>query len=242
MKGVLAAVIAVLLVAGGAAVALKLRPVEVHKVPVDEAELRPGQTEVTGVVTFARADPADGPPLAPPLTVNVPQRGAGGAVVSNALVGGKRVSIVWDGGRPFALQKGPALDVAPAAVEVSADGVRWLLDGHALAFGPGDYSVLAPVAVGAKGLAAPRDRADFTADDTTAMATHGNASVLLPLHALTLQGPGAVRLEGRLRVRTPDGAVDTDVAAFAPGPYQLTLTPGPGGIAVAALFQGAREK
>lgn len=246
VKGALAAVIGVLLLAGGLAVALDRRPVDVRTVPVDEIDLRPGQTEVTGTVAFLRAEPASGPPLPLPLTVSIPQRGVGGATISNALVGNKRVAIVWEGGQPMPLQGkggaggGGSLDIAPAPVEVTAAGVRWFLDGSPKSFAPGAYAVRTSVAVGASGLATPRSGADFTADDTTAMSTHGNASVVLPLAAMVLEGPGGVRMEGRLRVRTSDGVVEADRAEFGAAPYRVELTPGPSGIAVKALFDGPR--
>lgn len=240
MKGFLAFVIALLLAAGAVAVALAHRPVEVRKVRTTETELRPGQTEVTGVVTFVRADPADAPPMPLPVTIAVPQRGAGGGTISHAAGG---IAIEWDGGTPLTLQGGPgaALDAAPAPVEVSAAGVRWMLDGHANAFAPGRYTVVAPVAVGTGGLATPRDRADFTADAATVLVTRGGAFIDRPLAALTLTGPGEVRLEGRLRLRTRDGSTTADHAAFSAGAYQLTLTPGPDGLRVSALLQGARR-
>lgn len=243
MKGALAVVIGILLAAGGLAVALDRRPVDVRTVPVDEIDLRPGQTEVTGTVAYLRAEPASGPALPLPLTVSIPQRGVGGATISNALAGNKRVAVVWEGGQPMPLVgkgAGGALDIAPAPVEVSAAGMRWFLDGSPKSFAPGAYSVRTSVAVGSSGLATPRSGADFTADDTTAMSTHGNASVVLPLAAMVLEGPGGVRMEGRLRVRTSEGAVEADRAEFGAAPYRVELTPGPSGIAVKALFEGPR--
>jgi hypothetical protein len=238
MQRFLAAAIAVLLVAGGLAVALEHRPIEVRKVSINEAELRPGQTEVTGIVTYVRASPVQGPALPLPLTIAVPQRGAGGAVVSQAVMGKNRVSIVWDGGTPLVLRGAGALDVSPATVEVSAGGVRWFLDGHPVTFtAPGRYAALAPVAVGTAGLATPRAGADFTADATTGLSTHGGAYTDQPLAPVTLDGPGVVRMEGRLRVRTKDGAADRPTAAFPAGSYRISLTPGPDGIRIEALFE-----
>jgi hypothetical protein len=238
MQRFLAAVITVLLVAGGLAVALDHRPIEVRKVSINETELRPGQTEVTGFVTYVRASPVDGPSLPLPLTIAVPQRGAGGAVISQAVIGKNRVSIVWDGGTPLVLRGPGALDVSPATVEVSAGGVRWFLDDHPATFTtPGRYAALAPVAVGTAGLATPRAGADFTADATTGLSTHGGAYTDQPLAPVTLNGPGVVRMEGRLRVRTKEGAAKRDTVAFPAGSYQLKLTPGPDGIRIEALFE-----
>jgi hypothetical protein len=241
VKGFLAAVIGVLLVAGGLAVALKLRPVEVRKVRTNEAALRPGQTEITGVVTFVRAEPAVPSTVVPlPLTLAVAQRGAGGATIAGALIRGKRSTIVWDGGTPMVLRASGSggIDLAGATVEISANGIRWFLDGAPRTFLPGTYAALAPVAVGSAGLATPRDGADFTADDQTSIVTRGNVSTLLPLTSLILEGPGAVRIEGRLRARTADGTTSRSTATFAAAPYRLTLTPEVDGIKVAGLFQG----
>ncbi|HEV7888609.1 MAG TPA: hypothetical protein VGO92_13710 [Acidimicrobiales bacterium] len=242
MKGFLGAVIAILLAAGAVAVVLDNRPVEVRTVPTDESRLRPGQAEVTGAATLAQADSAVGPPLAMPL--NIPK---GQATITGALVGGTRVSIVWDGGRPMALSgtgsgNAGSLDAAGASVEVTAAGVRWLLDGEPRSLAPGRYTVVAPVAVGAAGLAAPRDRVDFTADTQTTVTTRGGASVLLPLGPITLEGPGAVRLEGRLRVRTGTASArPAGAASFGAAPYRMMLTPGPSGLQLVGLFEGPRH-
>jgi hypothetical protein len=237
MQRFLAVVIAVLVAAGGLAVALRHRPVEVRKVVTTETELRPGQTEVTGIVNSVTADPAVTTPLALPLTITVPERGAGGAAIANALVGGKRSTIVWDGGRPLPLEGQGSLDVSPATVDVSADGVRWLLDGQSHPFAPGRYTANAPTAVGTSGLATPRDRVDFTADDGTTLTTHNGAMIKLPLQPMRLEGPGTVQLVGRLRLRTTKGSTAADRASFKNAPFVLTLTPEPAGIRVIALFQ-----
>jgi hypothetical protein len=244
MKAFLGLVIAVLLTAGGAAVALRYRPVEVRKVASDEPALRPGQTEVTGTITFLRAESAARAPLPLPLTLAVAQQGAGGATISAAVVGGKKATISWDGGTPLVLAAAAGtaggLDVAPAPVEVSLSGERWFLDGHPCALAPGKYAAEAPVAVGVAGLATPRETADFTAGPDTAVATQGGVTVTLPLAADVLEGPGAVRLEGQLRVRTPQTASFATTVRFSEGPFRVQVTPGPSGLSVRALFQGAR--
>lgn len=248
MQRTLGVVIAVQLAAGALAVAIAHRPVEVHSTISNEVALRPGQTEVTGVITFLKADSADGPPLKLPVTIAIPQRGTGGASISNALPtkGGKRLAIVWDGGTPLVIASDDgdqaALDVTPAPVEVSAAGVRWLLDGHPVAFGPGRYRTQGSVAVGTAGLATPKDRVDFAADATTALTTHGGAFIDQPLAPLTLTGPGAVRLEGRLRVRTGDGPAQSRAAmTFRPGAFEIKLTSDSSGIAVIAFFEGRQR-
>ncbi|HZQ28887.1 MAG TPA: hypothetical protein VFA94_14415 [Acidimicrobiales bacterium] len=242
MKAFLGLVIATLLLAGGAAVALRYRPVEVRSVVSDEPGLRAGQTEVTGTITFLRAESADAPPLPLPLTLTVAERGVGGATISGAVVGGKKASIVWDGGTPLVLAAAGSgfLDVAPAPVEISAAGIKWFLDGHPGGFAPGQYAAEAPVAVGVAGLATPRDGADFTAGPGTALVTHGGTTVKLALSPLVLQGPGLVRLEGQLKLRTTEATATATSLRFSDGPYRVQVTPGPAGLVVSALFQGAR--
>jgi hypothetical protein len=235
MKGFLAAAIVVLLVAGGLAVALDMRPVKVTDLPVAELALRPGQTEVTGVSTLFKADNAVPHGLVPaPLTI---PRGA--ATVTGALVGGVRSTIVWDGGRPFVMEPVTVggLRVEAAAVEVDGGGIRWQLDGTHR-FEPGRYRLRTPVAVGASGLARPRDGVEFEADAETGVAFRNGAVTTSPLAELALTGPGVVRIEGRLMARTADdeSARPTEAVALQ-GSYEVTLTPGMDGIRVMGLFQ-----
>lgn len=237
MKGFLAALIAVQLVAGGLAVALSVRPESVRNVPVAERELRPGQTEVTGVVTLFKADNAvPTSRLAAPFTVP-----RGMATVTGALVGGVRSTIVWDGGRPFVLEPaggaGGGLMFGGGPLEVDAAGARWTLDGTS-GMVPGRYRLRTPVAVGASGLARPRDAVDFDADESTRVAFRGGAAAVFPLAPVTLTGPGTVRLEGRLSVRTADdeSARPSGVVTLQ-GSYEATLTPGVDGLRLMALFQ-----
>jgi len=234
MQRFLAVVVAVQLVAGGVAVVLDNLPKRTRTIPVNETRLRPGQTEVTGTLTLLKADAAvPSEPLALPVAIT-----GGGATVANAVVGGKPSTIVWDGGRPLNITGAGTIDLAGAAVEVDGGGVRWFLDGAPRAFAPGTYRIATPVAVGTTGLARPRDNVEFTASATTAIATRGNARLQRPLAPMTLEGPGTVRLEGTLRVRTPD---DDDAAAprtvTLQGAYRITVTPTPTGLQVMALFQ-----
>ncbi|MDQ1437205.1 MAG: hypothetical protein QOK43_834 [Acidimicrobiaceae bacterium] len=242
MKGFLATTIAALLVFGLVAVALDHRPRTVRKVPTDETRLRLGQTEVRGTATALRAEPANTAPVPLPLTLNVPQRGAGGATIANALVGNKRSTIVWDGGTPLVLRAAGAgagaLDVSGSKVEVDGAGIRWSLDGPTHAFAPGRYSVLSPVAVGVSGLATSRPSVDFTADETTVMSTHGGAFLALPGGPLTIEGPGVVHIEGRVGVRTPtdERASHVDGVQLSGG-YRVTVRPAAGGLGVLGLFE-----
>ena len=236
MKGFLAAAIGVLLVAGGLAVALDLRP-DSKPTPTFEIALSEGQTEVRGTVTLFKADnavPAE--PLRVPLTV---PRGA--ATITGALVGGVRSTIAWEGGRPFVLEEvesgAGGLRLAGNPVEVDAGGARWTLDGN-VSLAAARYRLRTPVAVGATGLARPRDAIEFDADDTTVAAFRNGSVVTLPLAPMGLSGPGAVQLRGRLEAR------DWVVTKFRSydlvqngGPYEVTLTPTPEGIRVMGLFQ-----
>lgn len=239
MKGFLAAVIVVQLVAGGLAVALDQRPVEVRNRPVAELVLREGQTEVTGVATLFKADNAvpDGLVAAP---FTVPR---GTATITGALVGGVRSTIVWDGGRPFVLEPLGAgggvggLRLLPVPVEVDAAGVRWTLDG-VQSFEPGRYRLRTPVAVGAAGLARPRDVVEFEADAQTQVGFRAGAVTAAPLADLHVSGPGTVRIEGRLSVRTADDdSPRADDVVTLQGSYSVTLAPGIDGLRVTALFE-----
>lgn len=237
MKGFLAAAIGVLLVAGGLAVALDRRPTRVTKLPVAEIALRPGQTEITGFATFFKADNAV-PDGSIPLPFTVPR---GQATITDALVGGKRSTIAWDGGRPLvvtSLDPTGELHVRDAAVEIDAGGVRWTLDGANAALEDGRYRIQTPVAVGTSGLAQPRDRVDFESDGPTTLTARGGAVVAVPLTRLVLTGPGTVRIEGRLLVRTSeDESARPTEAVTLQGSYEVVITPGIDGLRVMGLFQ-----
>ena len=202
--------------------------------------LRPGQTEVSGVLTGLTASAAVGPPVAAPFTVTVPARGEGGATISNAVVGGRRTTIVWDGGRPLPVSGTGTVDVGAARIEVTPAAIRWFLDGQPRVLTPGRYRLGATVAVGQRGLATPTDGATFDVDGQAAMVTRGGARVELPPADVALEGPGAVELRGRLRLRTASGSQDAASARFGEGAYRVKLSPAPGGYRIDALFQGPR--
>jgi len=204
----------------------------------------PGQTVVSGTVTEARLDPADHPALPLPLTLTVAQRGVGGGTIDDAVVNGERETIVWDGGTPLVLQGTGALDVAPAAVDVSAAGLRWLLDAHPNVFGAGRYAVVGPVAAGAHGLASPHDRVDFAgaAGPPTGLLTNGGVTVMEPLAAQPVQltGPGRVHLVGDLTLQQHGGRTHVTAADFGDGPFQLTFALAGGRVVVSGVVQGAQ--
>jgi hypothetical protein len=208
--------------------------------PKTEVVPRPGQTIVTGTVTVARLDPAEALPLRLPVVIDVAHRGVGGGNLSNAVVSGRVVAVAWDGGTPLTLKGTGTLDLSPAAVEVSAQGLRWSLDGHPNVFGPGHFALAGPVAVGAKGLATPRDGVAFSANASpqTVLLTNGGVTALVPLSGpVELHGPGQAELEGRLTARTTAGAKSATRLLFPGGPFVVTLTPSAGGVTINALFQ-----
>lgn len=207
---------------------------------VTELVLRPGQTQVTGVVTGLSATGAVTAPLPAPFTVDVPARGAGGATISNARVGGRSATITWDGGRPLPVTGAGALDLGPARLEVAPQTVRWLLDGVPRLFTAGNYRLGATVAVGGRGLAAPRDGVTFESDGKAAMVTKGGARIELPARELQLEGPGTVQLKGRMQVRTSTESGTATSASFGEGAFLVRLTPTSGGYQIDGLFQGAR--
>jgi hypothetical protein len=208
--------------------------------PKTEVVPRPGQTIVTGTVTLARFDSAEVLPLRLPLVIDVAHRGVGGGNLSNAVVGGRVAAVAWDGGTPLTLKGTGTLDLSPAAVEVSGQGLRWSLDGHPNVFGLGHFSIAGPVAVGAKGLATPRDGLAFTANASpqTVLLTNGGVTTLVPLTGpVELHGPGQAELEGRLTSRTTAGARTATRLLFPAGPFEVTLTASAGGVTINALFQ-----
>ncbi len=207
---------------------------------VTEIVLRPGQTEVTGTVTSLSAKGAVAAPLPTPFTITVPVRGEGGATISGAIVGGRPSTVVWDGGRPLPVTGSGSLDIGPAPIEVTATGIRWLLEGAPRVFTTGSYRLGATVAVGARGLAAPRDGVTFDSNGRTALVSRGGARIELPPSALELEGPGTVELKGRLQLRTSEDSGSATVARFGEAPFRVRLTPTSGGYQVDALFQGGR--
>ncbi len=207
---------------------------------VTEIVLRPGQTQVTGMVTSLSATGAVAAPVPAPFTVNVPARGAGGATISNARVQGRAATITWDGGRPLPVTGAGGLDLGPARLEVAPQTIRWLLDGVPRLFTAGSYRLGASVAVGGRGLAVPRDGVAFDSDGKTAMVTKGGAQIELSARELQLEGPGTVQLKGRLQVRTNRESGAASSVSFGEGAFRVRLTPTSGGYQVDGLFQGVR--
>ena len=225
--------VAVVLAGGVAAVAANQQEPEVETVVRDVVVLPEGQTKVSGTVTRLEAVDAVGPPLDVPLTFTT-----GSAVVDDALVDGERVTIEWDGGRPFRLSGG-AVDLGPSRVAIAADGTStWTVDDGPRLLLPGTYRLDSPVAVGTAGLARPVDGVTFTADDETVIDLTGTGPVVVPPRALTLTGPGTITHEGTVDLETRDGVRQASWFEFGPGPFEVVLTPQAGGLQVAAVLQG----
>ena len=198
-----------------------------------------GQAFVTGTVDHFRAEDAQAPgPLSTPFTLSAVERGAGGATIENALVGGKRSTISWGTGTPLPISGAGGLDLGPVKVEADGGGITWNLDGAVRTFLPGVYRAGAPVAVGSAGLAAPREAVDFQAGPDTTLESHGGVLVKLDRRPLELRGPGKVSLSGRLRVRTSKSSKQATKVTFGPGPFTVTLTPTPAGYMIESVLQG----
>jgi hypothetical protein len=176
-----------------------------------------GQAEVRGTVDGFKADDATGPALSVPLEIE-----HGGATIEDALIEGRRSTIVWDGGRPLRLRGSGAIDLGPTHVEMGVGALLWPIDG-VRALAPGTYRIDTPVAVGSGGLARPRDTVDFTADDSTTIDTTGGANVIRGLDALHLEGPGSITLDGSFTIETREGTVTRSHLTFGPGSFVFDL-------------------
>jgi hypothetical protein len=199
---------------------------------------RPGQALLKGTLTGLLADNAEAPPLQPPFVITVPNRGQGGATFRGVQVHGQTVAISWYGGQPLPLSGTGGLDLAGAPVTVDAGGVTWNLDGATRGLTPGHYSLGAPIAVGAAGLATPMDSVSFEAGPTGTVETSGGANVHVGPTPLRLEGPGRVTLRGQFALRTPDRTRTVTTLAFGPGDYQIDLAPVSGGYRINAILQG----
>jgi hypothetical protein len=205
--------------------------------PAPEIRPGPGQAFVSGEVERLAADKAQGAPLRSPFTITG-EPGVARLSIEKALVGGRRVTISWDGGTPLPISGDGGLELGATHVELDGTGVTWSLDGAARTFMPGTYSVGAPVAVGTGGLAAPREGVEFTADDQTVLASRGNAVVHLDPTRVELKGPGTLEVNGKLRVQYPERHSQTSSVRFGEGPFQVTVEPAGEKLRVNAVLQG----
>jgi len=197
-----------------------------------------GQAFVTGTVTEITAEAAQVRPLVTPFTVTPVERGIGRASIEKALMGGRRVTITWDGGTPLPISGSGELVIGSTRVVVKGDGLTYSLDGAVRSFKPGTYTLGATVAVGTSGIGTPRDGVSFQADDQTVFVSNGPVVVRKGPEKVDLLGPGKLTVSGTLSVQFPDRSEDARSAAFGGGAYRVTVDPGPNGLSVDAIFQG----
>lgn len=196
-----------------------------------------GQAFVTGTLDRLAADNAQVEPLATPLTITG-ERGVANITIDKALVGGKRVTINWNGGTPMPISGGGALDLGATHVEVSGDGIVYSLDGAARTFAAGTYSIGTSVGVGATGIATPQDRVTFTADAQTVLTSKGNPVIKTDVGKVDLLGPGKLRASGKLKVQYPDRSVSSSLVTFGDGPYRVTVDTEGSAVKLDAILQG----
>jgi hypothetical protein len=196
--------------------------------------------EVTGTLKTLSADAAVGDALAPPFTINVAERGVGGAEIDGASVNARTVQINWNGGRPLPVEgPGPGLNLNAAPVAVDGSGIVWSLDGAARDFLPGIYTLGSSVAVGNGGLGAPVDKQTFTAAAHTTLSSTGHATVALPAGALRIEGDqGTLTMLGALKLGTTTGDRIVKKVVLTAGTYEVTLTPVAGGYTLLARLEG----
>ena len=201
----------------------------------------PGQVFVRGTVDKLTAEGAQGAPsiIVAPFTLTAVERGVGRATIENALVNGRRTSIVWSGGTPLPITgTGGSVDLGGSKVEVDASGATWTVDGSARALKPGTYRAGAPVAVGATGGATPRDSVDFTADARTVISAQRGVVVKVAAGPLEVAGPGKVSATGQLRVRDETTLSPVGGFRFGEGEYTVKLNPVQGRLELDAVLQG----
>jgi len=197
---------------------------------------------VTGTVTAMHLEGAvlDPRELATPFIVVSDRGGGNGGEITGVRVDGSPVSIVWDGGRPFVLASGGAMQLDPVVADLPPEGLRLALGGTTHRFTPGTYQLDTPVAVGARGVAGARDAVTFEADVRSTFEASGDAALFLDARQpRRLLGPGTVHLEGALQVVDASGTRTAAVVDAAAGAFDITLTPvGAGGWTITATLQG----
>lgn len=243
IRGFLGTLIAVLLGLGiGGVVALRSEPTASDLVvpaptsteapsPTVRVVPAPGQTLISGTVTTAALHGVVGAPLTTPFTLAPRARGEGGARIEGITVGGAPSTLVWDGGQPLDLRGSGSLAPGSLAVDVDGAALHWHLDGAARTLTAGRYETAATVAVGASGLATPRDGVAFEvpAGGAATIQTHGDVTATTPPADLHVEGPGTVDLAGTLVVRTAGGERQAKGLSTAEGAFVLSLSPAGGG-------------
>jgi hypothetical protein len=206
--------------------------------PLVELVPGPGQAFVTGTLTSLTADNAVGPPLSPPFTITIPNRGAGSADLTGVQVGGNNVEIYWYGGQPLPFTGTGQLVIGGGGLVVNAAGTNWILDGATRTLTSGHFYLGSPVAVGSAGLATPEQSLSFDAGDRSTIVTTGQAQIHQAPAALHLTGPGSLTLHGTLALQTPTATSQVGTVNFGPGSFDITLTPIAGGDNIKATLQG----
>jgi len=200
----------------------------------------PGQVRVSGTLSALRLDGAVLQPrlLATPLTITANRGFGNGAELTGVSVGGQPSSIVWDGGRPFALSGAGGIIPDAMTVDLGSDGLRATLGGGAHRLQPGRYRLDTPVAVGTSGIATPRDSVVFDATAGSLLDARGDAGLLLGSDSSRhFLGPGRVDLHGTLDLTDADGARRAPSYLVDAAAYDLTLTPdGSGGWLIDGLI------
>ncbi len=198
-----------------------------------------GQAFVTGDVEHLVASRAQGAGLSTPFTLRAAEQGAGSVTIADAVVDGRRTTIVWNGGTPLPLTGSGGLDLGGATLEADADSFTWaLIDKESRPLRPGSYRAGAAVALGESGLAHVQEGVSFDADSRTVLSISGRVVVRASPSRLELTGPGRVAVRGELRVVTDTDTTPARTAELAEGPYRVMLVPEPGGLAVDAVLQG----
>ncbi len=200
----------------------------------------PGQVFVKGTLDRLTADGAQGAAavIATPFTLTALERGVGKATIENALVSGRRTTIVWSGGTPLPITgDGGAIDLGGSKVDVDVSGLSWTVDGTR-PLKPGNYRAGAPVAVGATGVATPRDSVDFAADARTVITARSGVVVKVPAGPVELAGPGKVSAAGQLQIRDQASRTPAGGFQFGEGPYTVKLNPVAGRVELDAVLQG----
>lgn len=200
----------------------------------------PGQIFVKGTLTKLTAEGAQSAAVPAPFTLSATERGVGKATIENALVDGKRTSIVWSSGTPLPITgTGGSIELSGAKVEIDASGAAtWTVDGSPRALKPGTYRAGAPVAVGTTGVGTARDAVAFTADARTMISAQGGVILKVNAARLELKGPGKVSGTGQLQVRDENSLKPAAGFQFGEGPYTVTLTPVEGRVDLDAVLQG----
>ncbi len=199
----------------------------------------PGQAFLTGSIDTLTAEKAQVQPLPMPVTLNAVERGVGRLSIDRALMGGRRVTITWDGGTPLPISGGGSLEIGTTNVSATADGLSYLLDGASRRLTAGTYTLGTTVAVSSgAGLGTPREGVQFTADKDTVLNSRGNVVVRMPIQKVDLLGPGTISAKGRLKVQFPDRTVNGGSVRFGEGPYRVSLVGGDNGTTVDAILQG----